>query len=379
MKATQYYPFVLSFLLILFGCRDGLIIPSNQNNELQLEGFYPGLDIKKMYHQNHILVLQENWDRDRKRPIQLFDTDAEQRLRTIPDLHGQLISVRNRKIYVLGSTHNINIGPEKVDIILEEFDFEGNQIRALSKENSCINNKYRLQNGHLADVDQKGNLWMAVGKADPSFVYEGILQFDLENNTCSIWNTNNSSLTSNEVSRLIIFNDQLYVVLKLSSSKRYELFQFKNGDFESLLKTEPSEFAFAGPFFDAEGNIIYGQRSSEGTFLKDLDGKEKSIGSDESIDLIPHYYMDSRGNEYIVGTEQVLVPYRGYAPTITAASFLSRNGKVYASLDMEGNPFYGTERMFINALYVNPNKTSSLWIANGMEGHKLGGLVKITF
>ena len=149
---------------------------------------------------------------------------------------------------MLCSTHNSNIGPEKVDIILEEFDLAGNLIQAYSKENSCIENKYRLQFGTLADMDQTGNLWMAVGKSDPSFVDEGVLQFDIKNNSCKIWNADNSSLTSNEISNLVSFKDQLYVVVHLSSSKRYELFQFKHGDFESILKTEASDFAFVGPF-----------------------------------------------------------------------------------------------------------------------------------
>ncbi|MEL6251753.1 MAG: hypothetical protein AAFR87_07075 [Bacteroidota bacterium] len=379
MKATHSYLSLFCLLILFSNCRDGVILPSNQNKELEIEGFYPGQDMDRVFGQEHILVLQEDYSRDRARPIHIFDTDTEKRVKTIPDLSGHLISVQNEKIYVLGSEYNENIGPDKRDIVLKIFNLDGELVQNYNKENTCIDNKYRVTYGLAADVDTKGQVWVGVNSSDPVLNFEGILQVDPINNTCKIWNKDNSNLSSNVIKKLLIYKDKVYVLCSLAATENHELFLFENGDFKSLLLTAPISGNFYGPWIDQEGKLIYGRSSTTGTVLTELNGEKKNLGTEEPITLYPNYYMGPRGNEYIAGTHEISVPYPGYAPTLNPTTYLSRNGKVYASWDLEDNPFYAREQIYINGLYVNPNKTSSLWLANGKEGHRLGGLVKITF
>jgi len=379
MKATHSYLLLLCLLLLFSSCRDGLILPGNQNKVLEVDGFYPGLDITKIFGQDHIIVLQEGYSRDGKRPIHIFNTETEKRVKTLTDLYGRLISVQNGRIYVLGSEYNENIGPEQQDIVLKIFNLDGELIQNFNKENTCIENKYRVNFDLVADVDVNGQVWFRVNSRAPVINNEGILQFDPINNTCKIWNSDNSNLSNNAITKLVIHEDKVYVLCPLVATENHELFLFENGEFKSLLLTAPISGSFYGPWVDQLGNLIYGRGSSIGTVLTELNGENKNLGIEQPFTLYPRYYMGPRGNEYVGGTHEISVPYPGYSPTLNPTTYLSKNGKVYASWDHEDNPFYGKDQIYINGMYVNPNKSSSLWVANGREGHRLGGLVKITF
>lgn len=375
-------------LCFLFSCEAEMpedpVIPDPIPEEpFTVTRFLPDISIDNYYVSDKLLYLGVG-DWDVGRYILVFDTESEKvvkEIRYAPERFRFVGKVQDT-LYVAGD--KIGPGGERESHLIL-LDLEGEILAEYSSSNSCLPLGYEFRladDGFGQAVDEAGNFWSGLHDQEtyqpsPPFSPElGLMRFNPKTNTCTYWNTNNSSIFSNLSLSIKTHEESVYFTnYRAVDSTRFLMSYDKQG-FRMIAQTEPIMRRFLDFRINEHGLSHY---NISGTGIPDVfkkaDGSDITTGMDTSYNPgYLDYYENPNGRDtYVIGTGWKLVTYSNYDPYWVDFPFISKNGIVLLDYSAESeairNPLHGE-------MYVVPDKEEVLWFISSSGP---SGLLKFIF